>query len=153
MSLAALRTAIKAALESVSGIGVVTDYEPLTARQEDFERFFRPNGAAYAQGWTITREATGERGSVTEGNRRDHTFVIRGYRTIGSDAATEKAFQDLIESVCERLRKEMRDRYGETAMVSPPSVRLVEPRNFAGYLVHYAEIVQICSEWPVVVAP
>jgi hypothetical protein len=152
MALENIRTAMKTALLEVPGIGVVTDHEPLATRKEDFEGFFKHADLPYVQGWTITRESTGERASSTAATRRDHLMVVRGYRAIGATGATEKAFQDLVEAVCVRLRRELRDQYGGIAAASPPTVRVVEPRSFAGYLVHYVEIAQTCSEWPVVVA-
>lgn len=147
MSLATIRSAIKTALEAVASIGVVTDYEPLATRREDFERFFKPPGQAYVRGWTITRESTVERDDTTESNWSDHLFVIRGYGTLGTDGASEKTFQDLVESVLTALRAEQRNQLGGAAtIVGPPSVRIFEPRSFGGYLVHYVEIALRCSE-------
>jgi hypothetical protein len=95
------------------------------------------------QGWTITREASLEtKRSQERLNSRRHVIVIRGYRAIDNDTSSEKAFQDLVESVCVALRAEELDQLNATAhLVEPPSVRIFEPRDFAGYLVHYVEIV------------
>ena len=147
MSLATIRTALQAAMQTVSGVGIVTDYEPLAQRKEDFERFFKSSALAYVLGWTITRESTAERDADTEQNWSEHLLVLRGFRPVGTEGATEKAFQDLIETVRVRLRTEQRDQLGGTAtFVGPPQVRIVEPRNFSGYLVHYCEITLRCTE-------
>lgn len=146
MSLATIRTALKAAIESVTDVGVVTDFEPLATRQEHFETYFKAPALAYVQGWTITREATLERGHVTQANQSAHLMVIRGYRALSIDGSTEKAFQDLVEAVRARLRLEQRDQLGGVAMVDPPSVRIFQPLTFAGYLVHYVEITLRCVE-------
>jgi hypothetical protein len=147
MSLATIRAQIKTAMESVAGIGIVNDYEPLALRQEDFERFFRPPGESVVRGWSITREASSERDAVTELNLREHAMVLRGYQGLGADGLTEKAFQDLVELLCVRLRTEQRDQLsGEATLVAPPQVRIFEPRIFAGFLVHYVEVTLRCTE-------
>ncbi len=147
MPLADIRSAIQAAMQQVAAIGVVTDYEPLATRKEEFERYFKASTLAYVLGWTITRESTDERDATTEQNWSDHLIVIRGYRPIGTAGATEKDFQDLIEAVRVRLRTEQRDQLGGAAtFVGPPKVRIAEPRDFAGYLVHYCEITLRCGE-------
>src|SRR5918999_689436 len=146
MPLANITSAIKTTLEAVSGIGIVTPYEPLVRREEDFKRFFVNPTVGKVRGWTITREASPEtvRNQARVNDRR-HNMVIRGYEAIGADAATEPAFQDLVETVCDALRVKHNDQLNSTVReVGPPSARLCEARNFPGaadgFLVHYAEI-------------
>lgn len=147
MSVQTIRTALAAAVASVASVGVVTAFEPLATRREDFETYFKHASLAYIQGWTLTRESTDEREKDTEENWATHLFVIRGYRALGTDGSTETAFQDLVEAVRARLRREQRDQLGgEATFVGPPSVRIIEPRTFGGYLVHYAEIAVRCTE-------
>jgi hypothetical protein len=142
MPLAAIRAAIKTTLEAVSNIGIVTPYEPLTTRDEDFKRFFFKATLGIVRGWTITREASPEtvRNQARVNDRR-HLMVIRGYEAVGVDAAGEEAFQDLVETVCDALRVKHNDQLNSTVReVGPPSVRIIEVRKFSDYLVHYAEI-------------
>ena len=142
MPLSEIRSAIKTTLDAVASIGVVTDYEPLARRQEDFERFFVNATLGLVRGWTITREASPEtvRNQARVNDRR-HLMVIRGYQAIGADGTTEKAFQDLVETVCDALRVKHNDQLNTTAReIGPPSVRVLEPRVFSEYLVHYVEI-------------
>jgi hypothetical protein len=147
MSLATIRAQIKTAMESVAGIGIVTDFEPALFRQEDFERYYKPVGESALRGWSITREASSERDAITEQNWREHAMVLRGYGAIGADGASETAFQDLVETLCVRLRSEQRDQLGQQAtFVGPPQVRICEPRVFAGFLVHYVEVTLRCTE-------
>lgn len=148
MALADIRAALKTTLETVPAIGVVTAYEPLATRKEHFEAYFKHAALAYMQGWTITRESSAEMTRTqARTNDRRHLMVIRGYRALASQGASEAAFQDLVEAVSDALRAKENDQLGGTAdLVGPPSVRIFEPRDFAGYLVHYVEIVYPASE-------
>ena len=142
MPLAGIRAALKTTLEGVASVGIVTAYEPLTTRREHFESYFKHAALAYMQGWTIMRESSLEttRNQARTNDRR-HLMVIRGYRTIDSQGASEAAFQDLVESVCDAFRAKENDQLdGQADLIGPPSVRIFEPRDFAGYLVHYVEI-------------
>lgn len=147
MSLATIRTAIKNAISGVASVGVVSDWEPLVKREEDFKTYFASGGKI--RGWTITRESSPERkrnqGRV---NDRTHVMVIRHYASIESTAASEKDFQDRIETVCDTLRAKENDQLDGTIeeVVQPPSVRLVDARSFGGFVVHYGEIVYAVQE-------
>ncbi len=147
MSLATIRSAIKAALETVSNVGTVTDFEPYVLREEDLKRYFKPTDSVPFRGWTITRESTTERDITSESNFSMHLFVIRGYQALNSEGATEKEFQDLIEAVRVRLRQEEVGLFGQICQfVAPPNVRIVEARTFTDVLVHYCEITLPCTE-------
>lgn len=147
MSLAEIRAGLKGALEDVPRIGLVTDYEPWARREEDFRRYFFDPALGYILGWSITRQATTEVDDTHDENTATHLMVIRGYRALADGAATEKDFQDLIETVRARLRLEQRARFGKICLaVGPPQVRTVEARLFADYLVHYVEITQQVQE-------
>src|SRR5262245_60526037 len=115
MALAEIRAAIAAALAEVANIGKVTPYEPYATREEDFKAFFLDDDLGYVLGWSITREATSERDRDTEGNLATHLMVIRGYRALSTGGATETEFQDLIEAVRTRLRREQVYQFGATA--------------------------------------
>jgi hypothetical protein len=141
--LADQRAAIRSTMAGLAPtIGVVTEYEVMVRRKEDFVTKFKHADLAYMQGWTITREASLEtKRNTARTNDRLHVFVIRGYRTIDQHGATETAFQDDVERVCDALRAEENDQLNATAKsVGPPSVRVFEPRDFSGYAVHYVEI-------------
>lgn len=147
MALNDIRAAIAMAISSVTDVGVVTAYEPLATREEDFKTFFFSKTLGYVQGWTITRETTTERDKDTEANWTTHLMVVRGYRALGTKGETEAAFQDLVEAIRTRLRREQRDQLGHAAtFVGPPAVRIFEPRTFGGYLVHYVEILLAVTE-------
>ncbi len=148
MALADIRSAIQVAMQSVTGIGVVTDYEPHVTREEDLKTFFQVADSTQLLGWTITRESTEERDDTTGSNRARHLMVIRGYAAAANHAATEKTFQDLIEAVRTRLRQEQSAGLGGlVTFAGPPSMRLCEPRMFASFLVHYCELTFPCEEF------
>jgi hypothetical protein len=145
MALSDCRGALKALLVAITAIGPVVDYEPYSERVEDLLTLFKSPALGYLQGWTITREASAERDKDTESNWREHLFVIRGYKALSG--ASETDFQDLIETICASLRAAQDDALGGVAtLVGPPSVRIVQPRVFAGVLVHYTEIAQRVTE-------
>lgn len=147
MALGPIRAAIKAAMESVPDVGTVTDYEPWATREEDLRRFFKPHAAAPFRGWTITRESTGERAVTHDSNFETHLMVIRGYQALTGEGASEREFQDLVETVRDRLRQEEVGLFGQLCQFAgPATVRIVEARLYAGVLVHYCEIVLPCTE-------
>lgn len=142
MSLATQRSAMLSILQGVTDIGVVHDYERWS---NDWNRYLETfsttiGGIKRIQGWTITRESTGETPFVQSQNQRGHIWVIRGYRGLDDTAGSEKSFQDLSESVCSELRR--RPTLNGTAErdSGPPQVRVVEHRLFGGVACHYAEI-------------
>ena len=146
MSVAILRAAIKTAIESVASVGVVTDYEPYVRTEAEIKIFFQVAEATQLLGWTVTRERTEERDSSTGLDMDQHLMVLRGYAAVNANAASEKAFQDLIETVRARLRQERVNGFGGQFNVHPPNVRTVEARLLSGVLVHYCEITLPCDE-------
>lgn len=147
MSVATVRTKLQARVAFVPSVGVVTDFEPYADREEVFRMYFKHPGLDYILGWTITRERTDESPFELQANMADHLFVIRGYRALAEDGATEKAFQDLIELIRDRLRLEQVAQLdGVATLVGPPSVRLVELRQLSDFKIHYCEITLRVSE-------
>jgi len=150
MALADIRTGIQLAMQEVTRVGIVNDFEPWARREEHFRDYFFDQGLGYILGWTITRQATQETDNSHEPtNFSEHMMVIRGYRALADGASTEKDFQDLVEVVRTRLRREQLAGYhynGTCVLVGPPQVRTIEVRTFSDYLVHYGEIVQLCTE-------
>jgi hypothetical protein len=144
LTLADIRTVIKAAMEEVPGVGLVNDFEPYIQTETELKQFFQPQVDAGLLGWTITREKTEELDATTEANFRDHLMVIRGYAVVSLQAASEKAFQDLIEAVCDRFRQAQVDDFNAQVATGRPNVRIVEARQFTNTLVHYCEITLVC---------
>jgi hypothetical protein len=89
--------------------------------------------------WTITRTRTTAEYRTNTQTERRHTFVLRGYYALEDAAASEKTFQDLVESIEATFRGN--DTLNDSAeLVGPLQVERVEPVLFAGVLCHFAEL-------------
>lgn len=147
MAFADIRAQVKVAMASIDGIGKVSDFEPWVKRIEDLREFFQPENEDALRGWTISRENAQESGIDFDSNWARHAIVIRGYMALKDQAATERDFQDLVDTVTERLRLEQRNHFSETVdYVEPPLIRTIEVHDFSNTLVHYCEIVIACRE-------
>ena len=135
MSLAAIRSQIKIILESVPSVGTVYDY---LRWDEDWKGFF--NLFNSSRGWMITRVSTVEDRELAHNlNTRIHTFQIIGFMFLKDEAASEKTFQNLIETICDTFRAN--PTLNNTALDSDPlEVTLVENRIFGSIVVHYTQL-------------
>src|SRR3990167_4248814 len=97
MSLALIRTEYKTILEGIASIGKVHDYERWSVEWKKFLDGFK-SADNKIKGWTITREKTDEVFIPGPGAERRHTMVVRGYLGLDDTNASEKTFQDLIET-------------------------------------------------------
>ena len=137
MSLSTIRDRIKTVLEGVSGIGVVHDYERWSANWTDMLAHYQKNGKL--NGWAISRRATPEEWATMPVVERSHEFHISGIYSLNDAAASEKAFQDLVEAVAAALRND--PNLGGTCIeAGPVNVEVVEPRMFGSVLCHYCLI-------------
>lgn len=145
MSEAAIRTAIYNAVNGVSNIGLVYDYERHTNDWSDFLDFFKTtiSGTDQIRGWMVgyrgIQEAEGGRFTAPGGRiSRKHRFQILGVMGIDDSEATEKTFAALAEDVCDALDS---DATIHGYLGSPPATLGFDPKPFAGILVHAAAIV------------
>ena len=139
MSLSAIRSEIKNIMEGISGIGKVYDYLRWDESSwEGFFNLFKTDSSCH--GWMITRISTTEdRRFETGHNLRTYTFQIRGFYPLKDAKATEKTFQDLIETVCSTFRTNY-NLNGTCLDSDPPEVSVVENRIYGSILAHYTEI-------------
>ncbi len=138
MSEVLIRAAIKTALEGVSGIGTVHDYERWANDWNDFLALYKTS-ANKINGWTITRQRTTEAHASSSHTERTHYFKIRGIYALNDADETEILFQALIEAICDAFRALYR--IDSTAMNNEPiQVDLVENRMFGRVLCHYTEL-------------
>ncbi|WP_316978047.1 hypothetical protein [Shumkonia mesophila] len=91
-----IRAAIKAKLESVPGIGLVHSYERYAHDQKAFRTLFETSGKVL--GWLIRRVATRETSRTIGRHDVTHRWQIRGYMSLDDAAASEIAFDDLVEA-------------------------------------------------------
>ncbi|MHB9075857.1 MAG: hypothetical protein ACYC6G_20340, partial [Desulfobaccales bacterium] len=91
------------------------------------------------QGWHITRKGTKETWDSLPAVDRGHTYEIVGIYTLNDAAASEKAFQELVEKVMSLLRFDF-DLGGNCTLAGPLTLETVEPRMFGSVLCHVAVI-------------
>lgn len=142
---------IKSKLTAVPDIGVVNEYERWINDPDKFLACFSiPNAARKKEvrGWDITRVSAREQ---KRGNTyfRLHRFKAALFMGLQDDAATEKIFQVLIDTVCSKFRAgEPVD--GDAApwfyMDGPNSgnscvqAETIDTRMFGAVLCHHADI-------------
>ena len=100
MSVADVRTAIVARLNTVAGIGVVQPYERYAADLSRLKALYTPPGEQAVRGWFVRRPITRESGNILG---RSTIEVIRwriqGFAQLDDAAQSELSFDALIESV------------------------------------------------------
>jgi len=139
MSLSSIRVALKTLVEGVSGMGIVHDYERHAKDWATYLSFYKKPGTSVINGWQIIRRSTREEEHAATQTYRFHTFVINGFYSLDDSVASEKTFQDLIESICTVVRQDA-DLGGAVFHVTPPTVVVVEQRTFGDVLCHYCEL-------------
>ncbi len=145
MSAATIRAAIYSAVNGVSNIGKVYDYERHSNDWSDFLDKFKTTigGTNQIRGWMVgyrgITEAEGGRFTAPGGRiSRKHRFQILGVMGIDDSEATEKTFAALAEDVCDALDS---DDTIHGYLGSSPAMLGFDPKPFAGLLVHAAAIV------------
>jgi hypothetical protein len=143
------RGAIKTALEGVTGIGQVHDYERWNDDWPSLLLQFQStiSGVAQLRGWTITLGQVQQEVITFQGGGFDetilvrYTYRVRGYLALDDSAATEKTFAALVLAVMTALEGST-TLQGAVLEREGPVVSLgtIEHRMFAGVLCHYAEL-------------
>lgn len=105
MSESLIRAQIKVIMETVSGIGVVYDYERYARSLTDYLTLMMKNGIV--NGWVIHREDTKSR-QITMGLlgqiERVHTFHITGLHEMDDAAGSEKMFQAILDGIFDAFK-------------------------------------------------
>lgn len=136
-----VRAYLKTTLESVSGIGVVHDYERYATRNKELADLYLAGGVL--NGWHIRRLARFENEIRHKRFEIDTRWAIRGYYAIDDSAASEKTFDNILEAACEAFRADS-TAGGEVTFTSIDANRsglqIVDsgPVMFAGVLCHAA---------------
>jgi len=155
-----LRDAIESILESITDVGTVFDYRPHLKVDTEYFTGFHAIIAAESdkdviQAWIINAPTEAPRLRWHKGGYvRDLTFVVQGYRAVGSyeddgdaipEGATEKPFRDLCDLV---LRTFMANPSLTVSGVPyaigfrrAPTLRMFGAINLGPILAHYVEIV------------
>ena len=145
MSESTIRTAIYNAVNGVSDVGLVYDYERHAKDWSAFLDLFKTTigGTDQLRGWMVgyrgITEAQGDRfRPAAKRVTRKHRFQVLGVMGIDDPEATEKTFAALAEDVCDALDS---DATIHGYLGSSPAILGFDPRPFAGVLVHAAAIV------------
>ena len=146
MALADNIQAIQTILGGVAGVANVY----ATVRNWQSDKQFR-DGARTATGgvqfWFLTRESTAAEDLGPRLTARKHTIALHGYAGVNDAAASEQAFQALVESVVEAVGADRK--LDQTARHSGPAqVRAVDYRIINGVLCHHAELALEVEEKP-----
>lgn len=109
-TLQAHRDAIVAVMETVTDVGHVHDRERYARDESGFRALyqFTPlGGEPQIRGWWIRRIQTEESSVDTGGPLNAHTWQLRGYMTFNDAAASELAFDELIERIRDAVRTDL----------------------------------------------
>ncbi len=155
MSEANIRAQIKTILESVSGIGVVHNYERYTNDWNTLLSLFKPTAQSVINACMISRTSTAER-IITLGQvDRAHAFLIRILYSHDDASASEITFQALLEAIQTAFRTKLdlngtcdntSPEFGEMAGVSGLQISKVEVRMFGSVFCHYPELKIVAVE-------
>lgn len=99
MSVADVRAAIVAKLNSVSGIGVVHSYERYASDLAKLKALYCPTGETTVRGWYVRRLATLETGNIQSNTVEQIRWRIQGVMALDDDAASELTFDAFIEAI------------------------------------------------------
>ena len=137
-----IRGAIVARLAAVPGIGAVHRYQRYTAWEPGLRRLYESNGTLL--GWSVRRVATAERADAASYNQVVHRWRIEGVMSLNDEAASELAFDALIEAIRDAFRAD--ETLGgavETTAVdgqAGPQLEDSGPAKFSGVLCHHARL-------------
>ncbi len=147
-TVAEIRNAIVATINTVAGIGQVSGYERYAKQSADMLTFYRTQddggGADKILGWHVRRVATREISPDVGRYVVDHDWQIRGFMSLVDAEETELAFDALIEAVRDAFRDD--DTLGGVvdSMITDEraGVQVSEsvPVMFAGVLCHSARL-------------
>lgn len=144
MSLVAILAEVKSVLAAVTDVGSnVYDYERWSSDWKGYLDLFKADGLI--KGWTITRSRTDESKSTMTTNMRNHNFIIRGVYGLDDSAASEKAFQTIIENIATAFRTES-TLNGTAHGVDPLQVEVVGMTMFGDVLCHFCQLRLVVDE-------
>ena len=150
MSEATIRAAVYAAVNDVTGKGVVYDYERWAATWPAFLALFKVTEAGDGQirGWEVAYRGFNAVRDPQFGRLtlREHNFWVQGYLRIDDSAGSEKTAAALAEDMCDAIDANTTIHSSPYRDASPASLEVFGPRDFGGVLCHYARIVVTVTE-------
>lgn len=146
MSEADIRERIAVILAAADSAAVVHQYQRFSSDLKTFIDLFR-DGDNRIHGWVITRRAVAKR-ELTSQIQRVYVFSLRGYYGMKDSAATEQAFQTMLDTIadafdndytlggtCETTTPE----WGPMSGLAGLQIEDIDLRMFGGVLCHFAE--------------
>jgi len=138
VSLATIRAAIVAKLNTVSGIGVVHDYERYASQAADFRTLYLTGGQIL--GWHVRRVSVSSKFIAYGEWEETNSWEIRGYAGLNDADASEIAMDNLVEAIRAAFRADD-DLGGVVDSCTTPDAAGIQltssvPVMFAGVLCH-----------------
>lgn len=141
-----IRDAHVAKIAAIPDIGKVHGHERYAAQQADMKALYVATiaGRDQLRGWFVRRVRTGETSDALGRYVVTHTWDIRGYLALEDGAASEKAFDALIEAIRDAYRSDenLGGLVSSTVVDEGAGVQVEEsaPVLFAGVLCHSARL-------------
>lgn len=104
MSVTAIRSAIVALLQAVPDIGTVHSYERYAKDLAKMRALYFSAAHGDVRGWHVRRRATSEVGLIRESAVEIIPWRIVGVMSINDEAASELAFDSLLEAIRDAVR-------------------------------------------------
>jgi len=133
---------VRLSIESLN-IGNVYDYMRWSTNWSSFLSLFKYGKKI--SGWMVTRTKTLEEPESYPYHKREYTFKIYGFHSLKDDEMSEKTFQGMIESICDKFRGDP-TLGGKVIDSNPVQVLSVELREFGDVLCHFVELELTCWE-------
>lgn len=141
-----IRNAIATRMRAVPNVGQVYDYQRYDKNIEALQALYRSTigGVDQVRSWFIWRFATDRQSPQLGRYVITHTWRIRGYQSLSDAVASEKTFDDLIETMAAGFRDDesLGGVVASTVTERAAGLQLDEqaPVMFAGVLCHMASM-------------
>ena len=150
MSISAIRATIYSAVNGVTDVGKVYDYERWANEWDDFLTLFKTTIGSTVQvrGWEVSYRGFANQPPMDFSGQhiRAHRFAVMGYMGLDDSKATEKTFANLAEDVADAIDADATLHGASYYYVIDVGIDEHEPRMFGGVLCHYALINVIVEE-------
>jgi hypothetical protein len=154
MSETTARTAVYNAVNGVTNVGNVYDYDRWAALKKGVDTLVTKSigGSTLVRFWTVScrriaQEHTQFFTSGTSGILRRYTYIVRGAFGVDDSAGTEKTAIGIVEDVLEAMDNAATLHDGSSFYnAEAAQLDTFELRIVGEYLCHYAEITQVVEE-------
>ena len=139
MTLAEMRAALKATLDTVPGIGRTYDYWVRTQHEAETIAAFKADGRLHTWLLTLADDESFSERRMVGCSRVTGRFWIHGYYSLSESGASEKDFETVLQAVITTFRADQQ--LGGSAIDSGPMrVRQWQHVGFCGVTCHYVQL-------------